>query len=428
MGKYGTANIGMAIKDYTDGEEISGYSRVTVVVSDEVSYTAGDDTGRTLTVENPWGTEAMAQHILRKVRNAPYKPYDASGAVVDAAMELGDTVSICGNTSRAYALRTNFGGLLKANVSAPGVEEMDEETPYKSATERKIIRQGKQLRTEFCITAGEIRSAVSDLDSRVFDGEDSLKAQLTTQITQTAASITSLAEQVLGDGEDSLKSTMRSQFQQTAANISAKVSKKSPDGVTSFAWDMSDTYWRLDSNGGSVLYADENGLQVKGTIRATAGTIGGFDVMKNYLSYNGQTWDTPKSRGAYIGQDGMSFGKNFSVTPEGALHAKTGEFDGAVRAGSITYGDNNGGYFNGEGISGTSISGGKMVYNTLGTNQFVNTVNTRLGYANYANDALVNGVEDVNIGDGRLWYQGHRITFQSVTVDGKTLKFLTWVN
>ena len=36
-----------------------GYSKVIITVSDEVEYTAGTDSGRTLTLSCPWGTQKM---------------------------------------------------------------------------------------------------------------------------------------------------------------------------------------------------------------------------------------------------------------------------------------------------------------------------------------------------------------------------------
>lgn len=361
MGKFGTANIGRAINTYTDGEEITGYSRVTINVSDDTSYTAGDDTGRTLTLDNPWGSEAMAKNLLAMVKSSPYKPYDASGAVIDAAMELGDTVTVNGNRSRAYSLRTNFGGLVTAEVSAPGVEEMDEETPYKSTTERKIIRQTKQLRTEFQVVAGEIRATVAD-------------------------AVTGL----------------ESQIKQNEKSISAKVSNQG--GNSSFGWELTNDSWVLTSNGGTVLKATKSGLELKGKITATGGKIGGFDIQSDYLSYNGQTWQGTKSKGAYLGTSGLQLGKNFRVDMQGNLYAKSGTFDGTVRARNIDYGET-GGYFNGSGITAGSICGGsdgQIASNTIyGSNVYPNTlssarldddVNAALGYAEDAHSIFL-GVE-----------------------------------
>lgn len=365
MGSFGRSNIGYAMKTYTDGEQLNGYSRVTINVSDDISYTAGTDDGRTLTLENPWGTPEMAKDILDRVKGMPYKPYDASGAVIDAAMELGDTILLHDNNARVYTLKTNFGGLITAEVSAPGVEELDEETPYKSTTERKIIRQGaqlSQLRTEFQVEADGIKAEVTNIQ----------------------------------DAQDKMKTSI----EQNATAISAKVSKTSPEGSTSFGWELADSYWRLDSNGKSVLYVDKNGLQVKGIITATGGKIGGFDIQSDYLSYKDQTWEGTKATGAYLGTKGLQLGKNFRVDMQGNLYAKSGTFDGTVKAGSIDYGGDSG-YLDGSGITAGSIYGGSggqiasgtiygsnVASTTLGTSKFLAGVQNSLGYADDAHNVF----------------------------------------
>ena len=93
--------------------------------------------------------------------------------------------------------------------------------------------------------------------------------------------------------------------------------------------------------------------------------------------------------------NGLQFGKNFRVDMSGKLYAASGEFAGSVRAGSIQYGGSNG-YLSGSGISRNSISGGyggAINLGTLSTVNFASAVNTSLGYADFAHDAL-NGVQE----------------------------------
>lgn len=433
MGSFGRSNIGFAMKTYTDGEQLNGYSRVTINVSDDISYTAGTDDGRTLTLENPWGTPQMAQDILDRVKGMPYKPYDASGAVIDAAMELGDTIELHDNNARVYTLKTNFGGLITAEVSAPGVEELDEETPYKSTTERKIIRQGAQLRTEFQVETDGIRATVTNI-----------------QGAQTK---------------------MQTSIEQNATEITAKVSKTGGSS-SSFGWTLNDSSWTIKAKNKTVLSVDENGLTVNGTgtfsgtITAKTGQIGGWEINANSIQGGaGKAGSSASSKAAIFGMPSgnstvLAIGADkhgeyttapFRVTAQGDLYARNGKFTGTVYANQIQFGDEESGYLDGSGISAGSIYGGSggqiasgavygsnvasgtitgyNVYNkTLGTEKMDDGVNIQLDYAKYANDAVKLGIEDVNIGDGRLWYQGHRITFQSVTVDGTRLKFLTWVD
>ena len=64
----------------------------------QVSYEAGSAGGRELEVTCPWGTQAMANSILTAIRNYAFQPFSASGAVLDPAVELGDTITVCGES------------------------------------------------------------------------------------------------------------------------------------------------------------------------------------------------------------------------------------------------------------------------------------------------------------------------------------------
>lgn len=61
-------NVRKFVSSLEKQEEFDGYSGVTIVVSDEMEYSAGSDTGRTLTLECPWGSQKMANDTLAKIR------------------------------------------------------------------------------------------------------------------------------------------------------------------------------------------------------------------------------------------------------------------------------------------------------------------------------------------------------------------------
>ena len=45
---------------FDKAEQFDGFSKVVIIVSDEIEYSAGTDTGRTLTLNCPWGTQEIA--------------------------------------------------------------------------------------------------------------------------------------------------------------------------------------------------------------------------------------------------------------------------------------------------------------------------------------------------------------------------------
>lgn len=127
---------------------------------------------------------------------------------------------------------------------------------------------------------------------------------------------------------------------------------------------------------------------IEGKITAKEGTIGGFDIKSNYMSYNDQSWGGKNVTGIYLGVSGIQLGTNFKVDSSGNLTASSGKFTGTVYAGSIKYGDTEGGYFSGSGISTGSLSGNRLKANTITTTYTNSGINTSLGYADYAYDVF----------------------------------------
>ena len=137
------------------------YSGVEIVVDDNTTYTSGDASGRVLTIENPWGTQAMADNILASIRGFQYQPYEAQGAMVDPAAELGDGVSVNDVYSGIYKIDRNYSSLMDADISAPQSEEIDHEYPYESSQSRTISRKFSAIESEFAIQSNLISAKVS---------------------------------------------------------------------------------------------------------------------------------------------------------------------------------------------------------------------------------------------------------------------------
>lgn len=368
-------SIGKSVTDFESSEQLSGYSKVVIEVTDEVSYESGTDTGRTLTLSCPWGTQKMADDILSSIRGYQYQPYTATGAIIDPAVEIGDAVQANGVHGGVYDTSVTFGSIPKFDMSAPSDEEVDESIPYKSVVERKITRQKLEMNAQFEIQAGL---------------------------------------------------------------ISAKVSKTGGEN-SSFGWELDEKSWALKSNGSTVLTADKDGLEIKGIIRATGGEIGGFIIEKDHLSYNGQTWGGTNTNGAYLGVNGLQLGKNFKVDMSGKLTASSGEFTGTVYAGSIAYGNKDGvsrGYLSGSGLENLTVGSGKIVSNSLSTAKFTSGVNTSLGYADMAGGIFGGWQEFESMGGKRLiikdglYVQKKTILFATVTVQTdselKSMNLVTW--
>ena len=336
------------MRRFTSAPQFDGFSKVIITVSDEIEYTAGNDTGRALRITNPWGTQQMARDILESVRGFQYQPYTAEGAMIDPSVELGDGVTANNVYGGVYTQKISFGPLLTATVSAPEDEELNHEYPYKSKPNKEITREAKLLRAEMRIQADRITLEVNERKSAV------------EQLTST--------------------------LQQQAGLIEAKVSKTGGN-ASSFEWMMTDTYMLWKANGSKIFNLDKNGAEVYGKIVAKSGKIGGFDILENCLSYNNQTWGGTNTTGIYQGPQGIQCGAagvGVQITNTGYLYAENGEFRGTIRAGKIQYGGN-AGDFNGGGIAGGSIYGNRLVGNTITTAYTSGGINASLGYADFAN-------------------------------------------
>ena len=374
---------------FDKAEQFDGYSKVIVIVSDEIEYTAGTDTGRTLTLNCPWGTQEIANNILQSIKGFQYQPMTAEDALVDPSVEIGDGISAKGVYSGVYSLETKFNSNLPTSVSAPADEELYEEHTYIPKTEREVTRKFLDFQSQFKIQDGKISAEVEERKSDT----KSIRATLEVQTGQ----------------------------------ITAKVNKN--DGSSStFGWALETASWRIFSGSSTVLKADKNGLEVKGVIRATSGEIGGFKITSNSLTYNNQTWGGTNSTGIYIGPSGIQCGSSSSgvqITSNGNLYAENGYFRGSVNAGNIQYGGG-AGYMNGGGISSGSISGGwggQIGSGTITTANTISGINASLSNGDYAYGAC-NGWNQMNIGRNSLYVGGHLVGLAYKEGVGN---YLTWM-
>ncbi len=182
------------------GELVTGIdplpvSRVNLAVDSEHIYTAGDDTGRALELSCPWGSQAMADEILATAKAHRYTPYTAKEALLDPAAELGDAVTVGGIYSTIINRDIDYNAACAPTISAPGVDEIEEEYPYETQAKRNERRQLAKTRSLIKKTSTEIllqvENQVSGLNSfikvelgkitqRVEDAEGSIEVAVST--------------------------------------------------------------------------------------------------------------------------------------------------------------------------------------------------------------------------------------------------------
>lgn len=264
-------NIGKNAKDVTASSLQVPYSKVSIIVDENTSFEAGDDTGLTLELECPWGTQEMAENILQQVNGYQYQPFNVTDAIVNPVAELGDAIQANGIYGGMYQQDASYGRTFYSDFSAPVDEQINHEYTYESDEQRMIIRERQYTKSQFAI-------------------------------------------------EDD--------------KIAAKVSQTGGDS-SSFGWELLSTGFTLSSGSKTVFSCDSTGVTVNGVIRATSGRIGGtysngswsggFVIEKDKMWSGQNSYSSGDTAGVYIGTDGIGLGKgNFYVSKNGSLVAKTG--------------------------------------------------------------------------------------------------------
>ena len=242
----------------------------------DIIYTAGDSSGRVLTINNPWGTQAQADNIVNQIRGFAYQPYTAAEALLDPSAEIGDGVSVNDVYSGIYKMSRDYNALMSADIAAPQSEDIDHEYPYESNEGREITRRFTEMESELSIASSE---------------------------------------------------------------ISAKVSKKSPEGQTSFSWNLTDSAWEVKSGSTTIFRVDASGAQVRGAITATSGQIGGFTIGASAI-YKDTTSLNSSTKGVYLGTNGIRINGNnsayFRATSSGDVEANNLKLTGTLNVGGST--------------------------------------------------------------------------------------------
>lgn len=385
-------NLLRRVKSLDTAPETDGYSGVAIFAGQDeagnnIEYFSGDRSGKVLEITNEWGSQAQADAIYRKIRGFRYQPYKAAGTTIDPSVEIGDAVTIADTYGGVFLRATDYRDTT-SDLEAPSNEEIEHEFQIQSPTNRQYERFTRAVRSSLTITATKIDAEVEARE----EADKAIRATLSVQ----------------------------------ADAIKARVEKTVGDKTSDFWWDLQANSWNVGSKNKTIFSVQEGGAIVEGEIRATSGKIGGLDIQKDYLSYNGQTWGGTNTWGCYIGSSGIQLGKNFKVDMSGNLTASSGRFEGTVYAGSIDYGGN-AGYFSGSGLSGGSVGAGKIVGNSLGTGQFAGGVNTSLGYADFSNGVFNGWNTASSINTGSLKLDEHYLNRASIQIDGVYHKLVTWI-
>jgi hypothetical protein len=175
--------VGGDITSFSDNGKYKPISRVTLLVDDENSLTAGDDTGMEVIASCPHATQPMVNALLQTMKGYQYQAYEAGAANIDPAAELGDGVTVGGIYSPLSKLSDDGRGY--ADIASPGELEMDDEYPSGGYIKQEFDRKISQTRSLITKTSEEIMLKVEGIDGKYTEVKTTLDGLTVTDASGT---------------------------------------------------------------------------------------------------------------------------------------------------------------------------------------------------------------------------------------------------
>ena len=181
--------LGTRMAQLDTSPSLAPVSKVILAVDSENAYIAGDDTGRTIEVTCPYGTQEMANNILAALSSYTYTPAMAQDAILDPAAEIGDGLTMGGVYTVLAQSTLTFDGLMTSDAGAPGQAEQESEYKYQSPVIADINWQLAETRSLISKTSEEILLKVEN-------ELEGLSSSFSVQLQQIQSQVTGLNGQV----------------------------------------------------------------------------------------------------------------------------------------------------------------------------------------------------------------------------------------
>ena len=175
--------VGGDIISFADNGKYKPISRVTLLLDDEKSLTAGDDTGMEITASCPHATQPMVNALLQTMKGYQYQAYEAGAANIDPAAELGDGVTVGGIYSPLSKLSDDGRGY--AGISSPGEAEMEDEYPAGGYIAQEFNRKIAETRSIITKTSEAIMLKVEGIDGKYTEVKTTLDGLTVTDASGT---------------------------------------------------------------------------------------------------------------------------------------------------------------------------------------------------------------------------------------------------
>ena len=175
--------VGRDVTSFSDKGKYKPISRVTLLVDDENSLTAGDDTGMEVIASCPHATQPMVNALLQTMKGYRYQAYEAGAANIDPAAELGDGVTVGGIYSPLSKLSDDGRGY--SGISSPGEAEMEDESPSDGYITQEFNRKIAETRSLITKTSEAIMLKVEGIDGKYTEVKTTLDGLTVTDASGT---------------------------------------------------------------------------------------------------------------------------------------------------------------------------------------------------------------------------------------------------
>lgn len=181
--------VGLDVASCKDNGKRPAITSVTFQIDGDKAVTAGSYDGLDLYALCPYATQEMATAILAVVRGYRYQAFSADSANIDPAMELGDGIDVGGLYSVISAVQDGGDGY--PSLSAPGEEELEDEYPYRSTTQRELSGDVDSLRSFIQKSLGEMQIELNSMKGDIQLITQTLQ-QISNKVTELDSRVTAL--------------------------------------------------------------------------------------------------------------------------------------------------------------------------------------------------------------------------------------------
>lgn len=288
--------VGQDMTSFADNGRYNPISRVTLLLDDEKSLTAGDDTGMEITASCPHATQAMVNALLQKMKGYQYQAYEAGAANIDPAAELGDGVNVGGLYSPLSRIADDGRGY--ADISSPGELEMEDEYPSGGYIKQEFDRKIAETRSSITKTSEAINLRIDGIDGDVSSLQVSIgnvQSVVSTKIDGKTAQ--SMIDQSVNkielrvDGVDNDISSLRVELGNVRSEVSGKIDGNTAQSLINQSIDKIELSVSSGSDGSTftlkagsttlstnTLDLHVNAVNIDGTLKASQIQAGGIYV------------------------------------------------------------------------------------------------------------------------------------------------------